>query len=331
MAGIEAGLVFLLTCQTGQAASPLVSMAGSPLPDVLSDAANRCESIYIDLGSNVGVQPRAFFEPKMCADNYMQPTFSAVFGDGDARRTSACVFGFEAHPRLVSRLREIELCYAKRGWRLRFYHAVALDADDTLVDIHSDVSSHEHFWGSGISDALVRGRSELGVTVDAVPSVDIARWIDELLLAHRPSRVFVKMDIEGSEFVVLPRLHERGLLCKDRVAAMDIEWHSLALAELAQPFRAAWDAFSSAGKMSWETNPSFKPVFANQPCGEGTAVVPFSTEDQLHDQVPLPCDKHLRLPDREAAGAGGPGDRGPGRGAEQAAETELAHCAAGDS
>lgn len=284
------GLVLLLFCRTGQAAIPLVSVTGSPLPEVLSDAANRCESVYVDLGSNVGVQPRAFFEPERYADNYMQPTFNAVFGDGDAQRTSACVFGFEANPRLVSRLREIEVCYAKRGWRLQFFHAVALDADDTLVNIYSDVSSDEHYWGSGISDALVRGRSELGVTVDAVPSVDIARWIDELLLAHRPSRVFIKMDIEGSEFVVLPRMHERGLLCKDRVAAMDIEWHSLALAELAQPYREGWDAFSSGGKMSWITKPSFKPVFVNQPCGEGTDVVPFSTADQLHDLVPLPCD-----------------------------------------
>ena len=323
MSSRAGGLLLFLVCQTGHAANPLVSVTGSPLPDVLSDAANRCDSIYVDLGSNVGVQPRAFFEPERYADNYMQPTFSAVFGDGEARRTSACVFGFEAQPRLVSRLREIELCYAERGWRVRFDHAVALDADDTVVDIYSDVSSHEHFWGSGISDALARGRSELGVTVDAVPSVDIAKWIDELLRAHRPSRVFIKMDIEGSEFVVLPRLHQRGLLCKDRVAAMDIEWHSLALAELAQPYREGWAAFTSAGKMSLETKPALKPVFVNQPCGEGTDVVPFSTADQLHDEVPLPCDNESRRRP-EAPGD----DSGSGEQSSDEAESKPTHCAA---
>ena len=38
----------------------------------------------------------------------------------------------------------------------------------------------------------------------------------------------MKMDIEGSEYTVLPHMVKHGIFCQDIVTAMTIEWHGAA-------------------------------------------------------------------------------------------------------
>lgn len=285
----------------------LLSVSGAPLD------ADGCEAMYIDLGSNIGVQPRAFFEPERYADNYAQAQFNAIFGEGASRRRHACVFGFEPNPAHLPRLREIEGCYRSLGWRLQFFHAAALDEEGT-VELFSDASDHEHHWGSGISDALVRDRSGKGMTTDAVPSINIAAWLDDLLATHRPERVFLKMDIEGSEYVVLPPMHERGLLCMNRVHAMDIEWHDVVRQTLSAEVQANWATFVGAGSIAVVQGPQVQVAFPNQSCGQGTFVLPFSTADQLHDHVELPCARGSATASSEPVRSWRPADDAQSRG-----------------
>ena len=59
----------------------------------------------------------------------------------------------------------------------------------------------------------------------AVPTIDFARFL--LLLAQRdkpPRPVVVKMDVEGTEYAVLPHLVDKDALCAGRLHFRRISW-----------------------------------------------------------------------------------------------------------
>ena len=98
----------------------------------------------------------------------------------------------------------------------------------------------------------------------------------ERLLAqhsHPARRVFVKMDIEGAEFYVLPRLLQAGLLCAQRITCMRLEWHSWVHAH-----------YPDSGYMALET---FGQRLREQQC-EPTRVIFADDESFLHDGKALP-------------------------------------------
>eukprot|EP01083_Nonionella_stella_P214826 773726_1 len=66
----------------------------------------KCPNIYIDLGSNIGVQIRKIFEPEKYPKtsisyvlNKTMKHFAKFLGDIETRRKHCCVFGFEANPK----------------------------------------------------------------------------------------------------------------------------------------------------------------------------------------------------------------------------------------
>lgn len=42
---------------------------------------------------------------------------------------------------------------------------------------------------------------------------------------HRPAYVLAKIDVEGAEFEVMPKLLAAGLLCADAISTITMEWH----------------------------------------------------------------------------------------------------------
>jgi hypothetical protein len=76
-----------------------------------------CEHIFLDLGSNAGVQIRKLYEPHKysIAKSQLLQIFAANFGDN--RATSVCAFSFEPNPLHFPRLREMAAVYQSLGWR----------------------------------------------------------------------------------------------------------------------------------------------------------------------------------------------------------------------
>ena len=55
-----------------------------------------CRHIYLDVGSNIGVQIRKLFEPHRYPNAKVLEVFRKYFGsDTDARRREVCAVGFE--------------------------------------------------------------------------------------------------------------------------------------------------------------------------------------------------------------------------------------------
>merc|ERR1712083_243636 len=73
-------------------------------------------------------------------------------------------------------------------------------------------------------------------------TLDLAGFLENHIVnrsthaGQKKRTVIMKMDIEGSEYSVLPRLLKKGLLCLDVVDTIYIEWHIRKAAKLPEPW-----------------------------------------------------------------------------------------------
>ena len=100
------------------ASSALSSKA--PWAETIADG---CQHVYLDLGSNVGIQVRKLFEPELFPDAAGDSiaVFNRFFGSAAERRKSTCAIGLEMNPTHTLRLKALEAAYAQQGWRTRFF------------------------------------------------------------------------------------------------------------------------------------------------------------------------------------------------------------------
>ena len=173
----------------------------------------KCDNIYVDLGSNIGVQIRKLFEPLKYPKSKILNSYNDILGDVVTRRESVCAFGFEANPRHFKRLRQVQDIYNALGWKTTFYNRVVWTENNDTMTIYSDDENRNEDWGAGVFE---------------VPTVDIASWFESIIDQYSPKTVMVKMDIEGSEYKVIPHLLRRNMLCADKISFMYMEFHNWA-------------------------------------------------------------------------------------------------------
>lgn len=222
--------------------------------------ADGCKHVYIDTGCNRGVQIRKFFEPELYPGAPIIELYDKYFGSVQSRREQSCVFGFEVNTNLDSRLKTLEECHQKQGWK-------------TSILVGRAVSSH--------SDEIVsfyrpkNDRGDIGVTfADSnflterfdVETFDLGKFIEEevidryippdMLSDGVDPFVFLKLDIEASEYQVLTSLLFRGLWCK--INATTAEYHHenpwiLLTDQQREEGKKAFDAFQFflSGGIKW--------------------------------------------------------------------------------
>ena len=190
-----------------------------------------CRFVYVDLGSNIGVQIRKLYQPWLYPDAKLLTYFNKFFGKVTKgyHRQDVCSFGFEANPRHMKKLKHIEEACRYKGLNVHIFNSAVSDRSGDNVNIFSQ-SDSEIDWGAGIID--IGNRKKVQTTKYSVETVDIAKFLEENVLSLNPEKVLVKMDIEGSELIVLPHLLKKGLLCKSKITKMVIELHSWALKSL---------------------------------------------------------------------------------------------------
>jgi len=220
----------------------LVLVATLPHAATAERAGDGCYHVFLDLGANIGMHARFLFEPQRYPRSQYAQIFSKYFGDSD-RSSLACAFEFEPNPKHQLRHEGLVAHYAGRGARVAYYAqaAGAKPANATFYPnnvLHDKaklkryaVALHQEL---GFGAAKRTGVSGTGVTVSVV---DVAQFIADEIRGRatttkglvedgkKPPSVVVKMDIEGSEFAVVPRLLDLGVLC-DAVDFISIEWHT---------------------------------------------------------------------------------------------------------
>ena len=75
----------------------------APIASLL--ARHNCTGVYLDFGSNIGVQIRKLFEPHKFEGAQVLPLFTEVFGE---ERCRTCAIGIEPNPRHTRRLDQLE-------------------------------------------------------------------------------------------------------------------------------------------------------------------------------------------------------------------------------
>jgi len=227
-----------------------------------------CSKVFVDVGSNRGTHVRKLFEP----EKYLGCPYLAVFNDsfGTSRsrpfsETGICAFGFEANPRWTSTLHEIEKAYAAQGWRAKWFAPAAVSNETGSIEFFLE-SNHSHSdWGASV---VKQGESSVSVKV---PALDLSSFMQQLKEHSSPGYKLMKMDIEKAEYVVLPALLQKNLLCEGSLDKLTIEWHEVSEDEV------------GANRTRLQVEDTTK-------CGRHRATIVSELDDEsyLEDGMPLP-------------------------------------------
>jgi hypothetical protein len=196
------------------------------IPACKALAADGCWHVYLDLGSNVGLQVRKLYELQQFKNASIQHVFHKYFGqDQLERRQHVCAIGFEPNPRHHASLKAIQSRYNELGWRTRF-ELVAVGVANSEAKFFFDNSTgkyggqNNHEWGA--STVLIPFIHGTGRASTVTRTIDLPAWVQREILERRlplthpagDPHIVVKLDIEGGEFAVLPRLLQSGVLCR---------------------------------------------------------------------------------------------------------------------
>ena len=193
-----------------------------------------CYHIYLDVGSNVGIQVRKLFEPKLYPDSNIQSVFDKYYGKPEGngvRKETVCAVGFEPNPRHAATLKDIERSHKACGWRTHFYTEAAAAHDYGTVDFLTDNELNKLEWGGSIVSLSNKRKKELSV-VGSVKKMRLADYILQRVMTRKfpksvsnknsPS-VLMKLDIEGSELEVLTDMIVSGALQVGYLVFMGIQ------------------------------------------------------------------------------------------------------------
>ena len=214
-----------------------------------------CYHIYIDVGTNIGVQIRKLFEPEKYPNAYVHSIFNSQFGNINERRKSTsengrvvCAIGFEPNSHHTSYLRTVESSYNRCGWRVKILTETAASDRNGTTQFYTDEAYRNMEWGGGILPPNINNVAVDTIAVDNIAvdqlnimkkavfrEVTLIRLSDFLknIVGTRklpvppsnsnPPKVIMKMDIEGSEVDVIPDLIFTGGL--QYINNIMIEWH----------------------------------------------------------------------------------------------------------
>jgi len=210
-----------------------------------------CHHVYLDVGSNIGVQIRKLFEPERYPDAPILSYFNHNFGTIDKRKSShsghasfLCAVGFEPNPRHAEYLKKIEKSYNECGWKVKFMTNSAVSDHNGIGTFYSNLELEKLMsWkanelAGGILPPTIIKNAKYDSNDDKVlnsKNISVIRLSDFLInivgkrkipvpfFYNSPPRVVMKMDIEGSEVDVIPDLIYSGGL--QYINTLLIEWH----------------------------------------------------------------------------------------------------------
>lgn len=163
-----------------------------------------CQLLFLDVGSNIGMHTRFLYEPNLYGDDH---SYAKVFDEHFGRTRDGsrlCSIGFEPNPQHRLRHQALAGAYSRRGWRYKcFFAAVGVQGSASLTFYDQDNGANQA-WGFSTKN-LYGGDSARKVVV---PSLDLAKFVLNLV-SHKNKKVVMKMDIEGSEYNVLPEMIRR--------------------------------------------------------------------------------------------------------------------------
>lgn len=180
------------------------------------DFFDGCESIYLDFGTNTGVQIMKLMQPDYFPGAQILPHFDKYFGNENARRKSVCAMGFEPNPNHMKRLKDIEDSYNRQGWRTYMSTETGIGAKDGWLLFQTDGDRDNMEWGGKLVDA------PSGVDENTPGAIKVASAVcvmEAVAARSVPAKstvvphIVMKIDIEGADETVLASMLRSGHLC----------------------------------------------------------------------------------------------------------------------
>eukprot|EP01035_Chromulina_nebulosa_P032662 gene32662-43651_t len=109
----------------------------SKVHQVLQDITEgRCKHMYLDFGTNVGIQIRKLYEPSLFPGAKALKFFNETFGTTDTK--SICAVGFEPNEIHSTRLEEIEKSYREVGFPCAIFTETAVYSEEKILTFYRD-------------------------------------------------------------------------------------------------------------------------------------------------------------------------------------------------
>jgi len=232
------GLIFVYETRRSGISTFVIDKAPSFLKSVAEEdrqgLLDGCYHVYLDVGSNVGVQVRKLFQPSLYPKAPILPMFDKTFGPLKDRKDKICAVGFEPNPHHTQILSAIEKSYQSCGWKAWLLTETGVSNRSGYADFYSDGAMAMKEWGGGILSPDVNAIAlEAQKSAKPIRLVRLSQFLLQTVGRRKlppatkgqgPPRVLMKMDIEGSEIDVLPDILFNGGL--SAVNGLMIEFHS---------------------------------------------------------------------------------------------------------
>lgn len=269
-----------------------------------------CKHVYLDVGTNLGVQIRKLYEPH----KYPKAEGIHAFDEDFARfnRCNVCSIGFEPNPAHSHRLTELQTRMRRdlQVGVIIFQAAVGTDVSKMTFEV-DESSDHEDVGASGRQGAQSgTGDPSEKLRPVSVPTLDLAPIVlrvQQLMQQQAEQRndkvgkIMMKMDIEGSEFSVLPHLVRSQALCM--IGRVQIEWHERFYTRevgnaAARTLKLPWEESGStlAEEITVKDKDWFMSHMAQPSDSCQTWLEDVDDESYIHDGAPWPSAKCGEMP-----------------------------------
>lgn len=253
-----------------------------------------CYHVFLDVGSNVGVHARFIYEPNQYPNilNTTKDIFSEHFGAADTRDPrDICVFAFEPNPVHQERHQKLKEAYGAVGIRYHPIMAGVSNADGNLTFYHQGgvKEAENNEWGFSTTEFRTKDEKE----AVEVPVLRLKSWLEDNIYERMiPEKTFggeetlkkdpsvvMKMDIEGTEYQVLPDLMATGVLC-NTVNFLFGEWHTAANFKILMAKYENWNLYLE----------QVMNIFSNVDGCKLEKFLDFDDESYNTDGIPLPIE-----------------------------------------
>jgi len=214
--------------------------SGDHLTDAEEDnPLDGCLHVFVDLGSNRGIQIRKLYEPHAFPLAPVQPLYQRFFGKPKERNLrEICSVSFEPSSKHASGLQELAAAYATCGIKVVLYKAGAGDKNTKTKFGHFN-----SFFGNEIgNDASARlidvNATQMmfeelheDIVTEEVDVMRFATFITDVVATRKLPRsakviapkVVIKSDIEGAELKIILDMVVTGAFA--HVDNLHMEWH----------------------------------------------------------------------------------------------------------
>ena len=189
--------------------------------------AGRCKHIYLDMGTNIGIQIRKLYQPNGYPGARIMPLYQQYFGKSDEDRRMVCAVGFEANSVHTPVLVKLQEGYQEAGYPCVIFTDTAVSSEHGVLTFYHDAwaKPSQHEWGASALEW--QHYNNTAFTVLRLDQSDFLHSVYKYWTRSPSystnSKIYAKMDIEGSEYEVLATMLTRGSLCL--INGMQVEWH----------------------------------------------------------------------------------------------------------